>query len=236
MRRSLYIAFIFCFFAAFQTAEAGNQNTLLVLKAKQWYSQLTATNKPSYEVFEKAVTGYLHLKADGKIKREVLTIVDFSKSSTQKRMWIIDMKTLKVMHHSLVAHGMKTGGEFAEDFSNTHQSYQSSLGFYTTNETYFGKHGLSLRLDGQEEGFNHNARGRAVVMHGADYVSQEFIKKVGRLGRSFGCPSIPMATHKKIINMVKGQSCLFLYHPDQNYNNNSKLLNQSVPSEVLAAL
>src|SRR5690606_14194900 len=153
-------------------------------------------------VFRKAITGYFNLKNARMIseKNAVLTIVDFSKKSTQKRLWIIDLTKNKLPYHTLVANGMGSGGNQAMKFSEIHNSHQSSLGFYIANETYFGKHGLSLRLDGLDKGFNQNARKRAVVIHGADYVSESFIQKTGRLGRSFGCPALPQELTRPIIN------------------------------------
>ena len=114
-----------------------------------------------------------------------------------------------------MAHGRNTGDEYANSFSNAAESFKSSLGFYATAEIYKGKHGISLKLDGLEKGINNNARERAVVMHGADYVANSFIKNHQRLGRSLGCPAIPVAFTKEIINTIKDKSCLFIYHPSR---------------------
>ena len=178
-------------------------------------------SKPDYEVFKKAVTGFFNLKAGDKIEKNILTVIDFSISSNFDRMWIIDMNKMEVVHVSLVAHGRNSGEEFAGSFSNSPSSFQSSLGFYLTGGTYIGKHGLSLCLDGVEPGINDKARERAIVMHGADYVSTDFIKQYGRLGRSYGCPSIPMEDHEKIINMLSGRSCIYIHFPDDKYLNSS---------------
>jgi hypothetical protein len=118
----------------------------------------------------------------------------------------------KILFNSLVAHGKNSGDLYAEQFSNKNESFQSSLGFYITNETYIGEHGLSLKLDGLERNKNDNARNRAIVIHGADYVSNDFIKKHNRLGRSFGCPSLPTEVSEKIITTIKNKSCLFINH------------------------
>jgi len=179
---------------------------------------------PQLTSFSFAVKGYYKLLAQGKIKNKTLTIIDFSLSSTQKRMWVLDMTTQKVLFNTVVAHGKNTGGEFATNFSNSTNSFKSSLGFYIPNETYYGKNGLSLFLDGQERGINDNARKRYVVMHGAKYANPNFIKKYGRLGRSLGCPALPTAISAKVINLLKGKSCLFIYHPNKNYKNKSKLI------------
>jgi len=134
------------------------------------------------------------------------------------------MLTKEVVLKSLVAHGRNSGDEFATKFSNSAESFQSSLGFYVTGEVYQGKHGFSLRLDGLEYGINDNARNRAVVIHGADYVSDKFAKSNGRLGRSLGCPAVPYAIHKEFINTIKDKSCLFIYHPSRTYVAKSKLV------------
>jgi hypothetical protein len=122
----------------------------------------------------------------------------------------------EILFHSLVAHGRNTGDEFANEFSNVTDSNKSSVGFYATGELYNGKHGLSMRLDGLQKGLNDNARQRAVVVHGADYVSESFIKQNKRLGRSQGCPALPVEMNNKIISIIKDKSCLFIYHPSKN--------------------
>lgn len=181
-----------------------------------------AASMPSFCCFEKAVKGYNLLKAEGKIKKDYLTVIDFTKSSNTKRLWIIDMDTQAVVYNTLVAHGRNSGDEFAQNFSNTNSSNMSSLGFYATGELYKGKHGESLKLDGLENGLNSNARSRGVVMHAADYVSDTFIKMHHRLGRSQGCPALPSGITKEVINLIKGKSCLFIYHPA--YERNSKII------------
>jgi len=180
--------------------------------------------KPDYEVFKKAFTGFLNLRAANRIRKNLLTIIDFSLSSNLDRMWIVDMNEMKVVHANLVAHGNRSGEEYASHFSNLPASHQSSLGFYLTDNTYSGSHGLSLILEGVEPGINDRARERAIVMHGADYVSRKFIQAYGRLGRSFGCPSIPLEDHENIIRMLAGGSCLYIYYPDDNYLKNTRLL------------
>jgi len=205
---------------------AANAKASLELKVKNLYSSLNvnAFQMPKMEAFSKALEGYFQLKEQGIIQKDILTIIDFSLSSTKKRLWVIDMATNTVLLQSVVSHGRNSGEEFATSFSNEANSYKSSLGFYTTGETYNGKHGLSLKLDGLEYGINNNARNRAVVMHGADYADESIIKQQGRLGRSQGCPAVPYALHKEIIEMIKDKSCLFIYHPSRNYEKQSKLV------------
>lgn len=179
------------------------------------YTSLNANKHsvPKHEIFVQALQGYYLLKEKGLVKKNILTLVDFSLSSNCKRLWVIDLATNTVLFQSLVAHGRNTGEEFAKSFSNSAQSFKSSLGFYTTGEIYTGKHGMSLKLDGLEKGVNDNARNRGVVIHGADYVSDVFIKNNKRLGRSQGCPALPEELSKAIIDVIKDKSCFFIYHP-----------------------
>lgn len=167
--------------------------------------------------YKEGVIGLVNLKANKKVKKDILTVIDFAKASTQKRMWIIDLKNKKLLQNSLVAHGKNSGGNYADNFSNIPNSLMSSLGFYITSSTYQGKHGYSLRLDGVDKGVNDNARNRAIVMHGAKYVSEEFIKCNGRLGRSFGCPAVPQETHKSTINLVKDGTVIYIRNPKKVY-------------------
>jgi len=180
------------------------------------YDNLNAQNftHPSQESFINAIEGYRQLKKEGAIQKDIITLIDFSLSANQKRLWVIDLQKNSIIFQSLVAHGRNSGYEFATSFSNTPESHQSSLGFYATGETYYGKHGYSLRLDGLEKNINHNARKRAIVIHGASYVSDTFINQNGRLGRSFGCPALPKEQSKELINLIKDKSCLYIYYPD----------------------
>lgn len=177
---------------------------------------------PDKVVFEKAMTGYLNLSEANQVKSKTISIIDFTLPSTEKRFWVVDLAAGKIIYHSLVAHGKNTGDLYARQFSNKHDSYQSSLGFYLTGKTYTGKHGLSLKLHGLEPGINDHAESRAIVIHGANYVNEDYAKKVGRLGRSWGCPAIPMEQHKEIINLLAGGTCMFIYYPDEDYLSKSR--------------
>lgn len=159
-----------------------------------------------------------------KLSNPIMAIADFTQSSRNKRLYVIDFLKKKVLFHTYVAHGRNSGQEFAEHFSNANSSFQSSLGFYKTLGTYQGKHGLSLRLEGLEKGINDRALERAIVMHGADYVSETFIKNTGRLGRSLGCPAVSIADSKKLINLLYNGAGLFIYSGDQHYIKSSSLL------------
>jgi hypothetical protein len=179
---------------------------------------------PKLESFAEALKGFYLLKEKGLVQKDILTLVDFSLSSNTKRLWVIDLATNTILYNSLVAHGRNTGDEFANSFSNSSESFKSSLGFYATGEIYNGKHGKSLKLDGLEKGVNSNARSRAVVIHGANYVSDAFIKNNHRLGRSLGCPAIPEELTDEIINTIKNKSCLFIYHPSRSFKLASELV------------
>jgi hypothetical protein len=179
------------------------------------------------DVLKLAVTGYLSLVEEGNlILGKPLTVIDFNLPSNKKRFWSIDMEKFSLRHHSLVAHGRNSGMLRAQVFSNQPESFMSSLGFYLTGETYMGKHGNSLRLDGLEKGFNDLARPRAIVVHAADYAEKEFIDMHGRLGRSLGCPALPSEAYDEIIDWIKEGTCMFIYADQDDYNLNSKLLNR----------
>jgi hypothetical protein len=181
-------------------------------------------NKLTFEIFQIAIKGSSQI--ENLAKKNVITIIDFSKSSTEKRFFVIDLDNKKLIYNCFVAHGKNSGENIAQNFSNRPESLQSSLGFYLTAETYFGEHGYSLRLDGIEKGINDNARSREIVVHGAEYVSEEFIKSYGRLGRSWGCPALPRDISKEIIDRISGGSCLFIYGNDDFYKANSAFLNK----------
>jgi hypothetical protein len=177
-----------------------------------------------YKVFNTAMTGHQKLLHDNKIAASnIITIVDLSQPSTNKRLYILDLETQKILFHTYVSHGKNSGELYATNFSNIPSSLQSSLGFYVTGDVYNGKHGMSLKLLGQEPGFNDEALDRAIVVHGADYVSEDFIKNTGRLGRSFGCPAVASELATPIINTIQNGSCLFVYYPDPTYLKTSLL-------------
>jgi hypothetical protein len=186
-------------------------------------------NDIPFEAFRYAIYGFLNMKKiNGHLNDTILTIIDYSLPSTKERLFIIDLKNYKLLKKTLVAHGTETGALYAQFFSNKPQSHQSSLGFFITGDTYFGKHGYSLRMSGIEKGINDNARERAIVFHGAKYVSTTFIEKYGRLGRSFGCPALPQTENQSIIDMIKEESCVFIFYPDNAYLSRSEFLNSTI--------
>jgi hypothetical protein len=190
-------------------------------KASSVYCMLKLEEKGlSKEAFEYAYKGYQKLLAKKVISQpEYLTICDFSQSSKNKRLYLIDIAENKIVLNTYVAHGRNSGGEYATRFSNKPSSRQSSLGFYITKSTYKGENGLSLRVEGVEPGFNDRAYQRAIVIHGAGYIGD------GSTGRSYGCPAVPLQESNTIINTIKNGTCLFIYHPEKKYLQRSKILN-----------
>lgn len=180
----------------------------------------------SEEAFGYAWKGYQRLLDKKLISRaNYLTICDFSQSSKQKRLYIIDVQNNKLVTNTYVAHGKNSGDEFATKFSNTPESLQSSLGFYVTSNTYIGEHGLSLRINGVDPGYNDKAFERSIVIHGAAYVDAGRAKAGIFMGRSWGCPAVPKQESTNIITTIKNGTCLFIYHPSRNYLLSSKILN-----------
>lgn len=188
---------------------------------------LLGEHKPSWEAYSHAYKGYEKIQKDHHLNesKPYLTIIDFTLPSYEKRLWLLDMASNKVLYNTYVAHGKNSGEVMAEKFSNIPQSYQSSLGFYLTGNTYYGRNGYSLYLKGLEEGINDKARERAIVMHGAWYASETMIKKFGRLGRSYGCPSVPENIHKELINSISHNTVLFIYHSSKEYRTDSGFFN-----------
>ena len=187
------------------------------------------------EIFAKAVIGLQNFKKAKLISpgKSIISIVDFGKASHFKRLWIIDLKSKKLLFNTLVAHGQGSGLERAEVFSDLLNSHQISLRFYITANTYMGKHGLSLKLNGMDGGYNSNALQRAIVVHGADYVSKDFIKVHGRLGRSHGCPALPVELTPAIISVIKNKSLLYI---DGNVNTyTSNYLNKSIAASYFVS-
>jgi hypothetical protein len=171
-----------------------------------------------------AITGFLSLVLAGEIQNPgVLSIIDFSKPSTQRRLFVLDMNNGALLFNTLVAHGRNSGKLLATRFSNRPNSFMSSLGFYLTGDPFIGQHGYSLRLEGKEKGWNDNAFHRSIIIHPADYVSEEHIRQWGYLGRSEGCPAIPEGLDRDIIDSIRGGSCLFIYSPDIRYIHRSRL-------------
>ncbi|MEX0967403.1 MAG: murein L,D-transpeptidase catalytic domain family protein [Bacteroidia bacterium] len=219
-----------------EAAEVAKQN--FISHAKSLYAEagLIGTTL-KYEVFEKALTGFYNLKKGSKSsEKDILTIIDFEQSSLNERMFSIDIKNKKLLFNSVVAHGRNSGNLYAKQFSNKPNSYQSSLGFYVTGETYTGKHGLSLRLDGMDAGYNDKARARAIVMHSANYANPSFGAKTGRLGRSLGCPSIPELGHEEVIKTLSEGTVIYIHYPNTSYEKSCVYFNTQVAVDFFSTI
>lgn len=188
------------------------------------------------EVFYKAYKGYQYLLSKNKLrKRNLLTICDYSQSSNNERLYVIDLKSGKLLYNTFVAHGKFSGEEFASSFSNLENSNKSSLGFMVTAETYVGKAGLSMRFDGVEKGINNNVRNRDIVLHGSTFVSRSLMGN-GSISKSLGCPAVPFGIHKKIIETIKGGSCFYVNHSDNWYSRTSSILNAKFEIPAIAGI
>ena len=199
-----------------------DNNELLV---KNLYAECNLTDKLDYNVFKHAMDGYNSIELSNK---KLLSIIDYSKPSTEKRFFIIDIENHKLLYHTLVAHGKKSGYLNATKFSNKYGSHKSSLGFFRTGNSYFGIRGYSLKLEGLEKGINDNARLRGIIIHGANYVDERLVNGNGVIGRSWGCPAVSNKLSKEIINLLKGGSLLYIYANDELYKENSVIANHNV--------
>ena len=184
------------------------------------------TNNLKPEVAKLAIEAYYNAQKTGvNVKKPILTIIDYTLASTQKRLWVVDLESKKVLYTSLVAHGKYSGDNYTTKFSNNSGSLQTSVGLFLTEETYIGNRGYSLRLQGLEKGFNDKARDRAIVFHGAPYVSEQFAAATGRIGRSWGCPAVENSLAKPIINTIKNGTLIFSFYNHPQWLSESKFIN-----------
>ncbi|MEG0236193.1 MAG: murein L,D-transpeptidase catalytic domain family protein [Cetobacterium sp.] len=186
---------------------------------KSLYSELKLNNFLEFEVFSNAVNGLNRIKAS---KKDILTIIDFSSSSLKKRFFVIDLKKKKVLYSTYVMHGKNSGDEFTTSFSNTLNSYQSSPGFFVTENSYIGAYGYSLRLKGLEKGINDKAKERAIVIHGSQYANP--IPGAKSLSKSLGCPAIPKELSKEVIDLIKNGSVIYAHTNKQFYLKKSSFI------------
>ena len=192
----------------------------------------TTTGRLDRDVFDLALGAAACAVRSGSIRDlRTLTVIDYSRPSTEKRLWVFDLHARTLLFEELVAHGSGSGQNVATSFSNQPDTHQSSLGLFRTEDPYVGRNGYSLRLRGLDEGFNDRAYDRAIVMHGAPYVSDDAIRLQGRLGRSWGCPALREGVARKVIDTVKGDGLLFAYYPDQEWLRASKYLGDCAASE-----
>lgn len=200
-----------------QASQIESQNFSAELQALK-----RAAPKLKTDILRLALAAFNRANRLGLVHKPILTVIDYSKASSEERLWVFDLSNEKLLYETYVAHGRNSGDLYSTHFSNRGQSLASSLGTYVTSNTYFGSNGYSLNLKGLEAGYNDNALSRRVVMHGAWYVSEDFIKHYGQLGRSWGCPSVNPALAKPIINTIKDGSVLFAYYPDKNWLSHSQ--------------
>lgn len=181
--------------------------------------------KLNVEVLQRALQASSCAVSNGVEMPERLAVIDFSLPSSEERLWIFDLASGELLLKDLVAHGKNSGNLESTAFSNIEGSYQSSIGLFKASESYRGKHGYSLRLDGLEPGINDLARQRAIVIHGADYVNDNWVRDYGRIGRSHGCPAVDQQVIRQVVDNLKGGQLVFKYYPDQNWLQSSGYLN-----------
>lgn len=186
---------------------------------------LAAAPDASPAVLQLAASALTCATANGMAPSSRLAVIDYSRPSSVPRLWVFDTREARLLFRELVAHGKHTGDNLARDFSNIEGSLQSSLGLFRTMDTYNGGNGYSMRMDGLEPGFNDQALKRSIVMHGAPYVNESTVQKLGRLGRSWGCPAVREGVARQIIDTLKGGQFVFSYYPDKKWLSQSRFLN-----------
>lgn len=232
-RLSTIKLYIFLFFLSIASVSFKGVPTVPIKRSAPLYREATTLYSEleldklqlSLKAFSHALEGMDRLKAQGILPNDsIISIVDFTLPSNKKRLFIINLNSGQLLFNTFVAHGRNSGVAMPTRFSNKLNSLQSSLGFYITSDTYEGQHGYSLRLQGIERGINDNAYNRGIVMHSAAYVDESLIQSQGYIGRSWGCPAVPVNLHKQIIETIRNGSCLFIYSNNKYYTTHSKLL------------
>jgi hypothetical protein len=208
-----------------KTSRTNADSVMVISSFRSIYDSLHLKNSGlSRSAFDLARKGFKKMWLQGRLLNDsVISIIDFSQSSDKKRLFVLDLKNYKLLYHTLVAHGRRSGKLWAQYFSNRPSSLKSSIGFYITGHPYDGNNGYSLKLEGIERGFNNNAERRGIVLHGANYVCDSYINEQGFIGRSEGCPAVPREMAADIINTIKDGSCLFIYYPNKLYRQHSQL-------------
>jgi len=220
MKKTTYALILFFIFSnsALATKEISIDVTAKDIAAK------TSNLKP--KVIKLAIEAFYRAKRAGiSIKKPILTVIDYTLASTQKRLWVVDLDSKRVLYTSMCAHGKYSGENYTTSFSNRMGSLQTSIGLFLTEDTYFGRDGYTLRLEGLEKGFNDNARDRLIVFHGAPYVNQKFATVAGRIGRSWGCPAVEKPLAEPIINTIKGGTLIFSFYNHPQWLSKSKFIN-----------
>ena len=217
--------FLICCFGVAHADEPSLQTVL---------SELAPTANP--EVISLALAATDCASEQGQPPSDRLAVIDYSKPSTEPRLWVFDLAQRTLLYHELVAHGRNTGENLATRFSNTPESWQTSLGLFRTRNTYSGRNGYSLRMEGLEPGINDHAMSRALVIHGADYVSPVFASQQGRIGRSHGCPAVRTAIARPLIDTLKDGQYVFSYYPETRWLATSRYLKCSNGRVTTASL
>ncbi len=225
MQRYKYILLFSCLiFQAVSFSTRSNPELPTVeTESYQVFDDMQLEGIVNYNAFEEAYIGY---KTITDRKKDLITLIDFTKPSTEERLYVLDIKEKRLLFSSYVSHGRNSGDNYATSFSNEMNSYQSSLGFFVTENTYMGKNGYSLVLNGLEKGINDRAKERAIVIHGAAYSNPSVVSSMGRLGRSHGCPALPVKMNGPIINTIKDGSVVFIYANNDDYAKRSAFLSQ----------
>ncbi|OGT55262.1 MAG: hypothetical protein A3F43_03320 [Gammaproteobacteria bacterium RIFCSPHIGHO2_12_FULL_42_10] len=203
------------------------------LGSSQWYAKeinnlTTQKDHIDPHLLRLGLNAYVKARHQGLDSKEVLTVIDYSKPSSEKRLWVFDIKHMRTLFHTWVSHGKNSGAAIAQSFSNSPGSLKSSLGvFLTDSDPYIGNHGYSLRLNGLEPGINDNAYRRDIVIHGAWYVNEDIVKHYGAVGRSFGCPAVSSELSQPLINTIKQRTLVFAYYPDSHWLSHSNFVNNA---------
>jgi hypothetical protein len=227
------ILFILVFFLKILPAISQNNGDSFDIYIRQFYETCNLHDKGlHFDAFRFGIYAYYNLSGRNLLNnKDIIVIIDYSQSSCKERLYIINIRQKKLLSQSLVAHGKGSGEIHAVTFSNKNSSCASSIGVLVSGKTYCGKHGYSLELHGLDKGYNDNALSRKVVIHGADYVSFDFIKKHNRIGRSWGCPALPVEKSKAIIDLIKDGTCIFSYYPDKEYLEKSLYMSEITAEE-----
>lgn len=229
MQKVIIYILLFLLPAGYSATTIDKEPVLLIptiSECEKLYADMQLENIVNYAAFEQAFIGYNKIEEKN---RNIITLIDFTKPSTKERLYVLDIEQKRLLYSSLVSHGRNSGENYAISFSNENGSHKSSLGFYLTENTYEGKNGYSLVLNGLEKGINDRAKERAIVIHGAAY-SNPSVLASGRLGRSHGCPALPQALSKPIINTIKDGTLLYIYADDQKYLAQSNILSSHTAS------
>lgn len=218
--------------AQIKASAKGNEYVTIALKEietniKDIYDEIGAEHYDlNFQAFRYAYIGYQSFRKQNRLNdKEIFSIIDFSKDCNTKRFYTIDLENKQIIYNTYVAHGKKSGNTKTQWFSDVKESNKSSLGFYVTGNTYVGSNGYSLRLHGDEKGYNSNIARRGIVIHTADYANESYILKNGRLGRSLGCPVLPEDIYRDVIETIKNKTLIFAYYNDTKYLRSSKYLN-----------